>query len=346
MAMSTVEVRPHGIRLTGQEQASITPSRSSDSARLPARQTRALQADTTSAYSVSGVLLTQGQQQATSVQIASKSLQFVGKELTTIKRGLTQAMTQGADNVPNLKETLTRSKMTIEAVLDQARFDGQRVVDNELNLKLDRADIRRFSIPGLNVNRLKEKAEQIRLDFPQGNSVMIQFDGQSDGSKTVKMLDRSLIPLGIRASVTQDGNIVFEAKESAYKQMKQKVMVTGQGHRFPAGQANTLNLKSEPDGIAELRFDLSSRDGIKQGIAKVNQHLAQAQTSLEQARQYHSELNTQMQTLRSQTRLLSSEQTTEKLTQFHAAADQFSSTYQALNAQANVRRHTVVALLR
>src|SRR5690606_2423014 len=107
--------------------------------------TRALQADTTSAYSVSGVLLTQGQQQATSVQIASKSLQFVGKELTTIKRGLTQAMTQGADNVPNLKETLTRSKMTIEAVLDQARFDGQRVVDNELNLKLDRADIRRFS---------------------------------------------------------------------------------------------------------------------------------------------------------------------------------------------------------
>ncbi|MEK6213135.1 MAG: flagellin, partial [Vibrio fluvialis] len=37
MAMSTVEVRPHGIRLTGQEQASITPSRSSDSARLPAR---------------------------------------------------------------------------------------------------------------------------------------------------------------------------------------------------------------------------------------------------------------------------------------------------------------------
>lgn len=230
--------------------------------------------------------------------------------------------------------------------MDQARFDGQRVVDNELNLKLDRADIRRFSIPGLNVNRLKEKAEQIRLDFPQGNSVMIQFDGQSDGSKTVKMLDRSLIPLGMRASVTQDGNIVFEAKESAYKQMKQKVMVTGQGHRFPAGQANTLNLKSEPDGIAELRFDLSSRDGIKQGIAKVNQHLAQAQTSLEQARQYHSELNTQMQTLRSQTRLLSSEQTTEKLTQFHAAADQFSSTYQALNAQANVRRHTVVALLR
>ncbi|MCG6386716.1 hypothetical protein K6U18_13295, partial [Vibrio fluvialis] len=93
------------------------------------------------------------------------------------------------------------------------------------------------------------------------------------------------------------------------------------------------------------------KPGVKQGrstqgIAKVNQHLAQAQTSLEQARQYHSELNTQMQTLRSQTRLLSSEQTTEKLTQFHAAADQFSSTYQALNAQANVRRHTVVALLR
>ncbi len=345
MVMSTTEVRSHSIRLTGHEKASVTPSRTLESGTVPTTRSGSSQAGSTSAYSVSGILLTQGQQQATSVQIAAKSLQFVGKQLTGIKRGLTQAMTQGAGNVPNLKEDLTRSKMQIDAVLNQARFDGQRVVDNELNLQLDGRDIRRFSIPGLNVNRLQDKAEQIRLDFPQGNSVMIQFDGVSDGSRTVKMLDRSLIPLGMRASVRQDGAILFEVQESAYRQMNQKVMVTGQGHRFPAGQANMLNLKSEPDGITELRFDLSSRDSLKQGIAKVNQHLQKVQSSLEQVKQYQSHLNDQMQTLRSQTQVLSSEQITEKLAQFNAVSGNFTTTYQALNVQANVRRHTVVALL-
>ncbi|MDF5394209.1 flagellin, partial [Vibrio parahaemolyticus] len=172
--------------------------------------------------------------------------QGIGKELTQIKRGLTQAINQGVQNVPGLQDTLVRSKATIQKVVEQARFDGQKVLNNELHLKLDKADIRRFSIPGLNVHRLSDKAEQIRLDFPQGQAVMIQFDGQSDGERTVKMLDRSLIALGMRASLADDGSILFEARDNAYQQMQQKVMVTGEGHRFPAGQPNVLNLKSEP----------------------------------------------------------------------------------------------------
>lgn len=227
MVMSTVEVRPHSIRLGGQEQASIMPTRSADSSSAIKPRPTQVQADTASAYSVSGIQLTQGQQQATAVQIASKSLQVIGKELTQIKRGLTQAVNQGVQNVPGLQEGLVRSKASIKQVVEQARFDGQKVIDNELHLKLDKADIRRFSIPGLNVHRLSEKAEQIRLDFPQGQSVMIQFDGQADGARTVKMLDRSLIAMGMRASLAEDGTILFEARDTAYQQMQQKVLVTG-----------------------------------------------------------------------------------------------------------------------
>ncbi|GAK22396.1 LOW QUALITY PROTEIN: putative flagellin [Vibrio sp. JCM 19052] len=345
MVMSTVEVRPHSIRLGGQEQASIMPTRSADSSSAIKPRPTQVQADTASAYSVSGIQLTQGQQQATAVQIASKSLQVIGKELTQIKRGLTQAVNQGVQNVPGLQEGV-RSKASIQQVVEQARFDGQKVIDNELHLKLDKADIRRFSIPGLNVHRLSEKTEQIRLDFPQGQSVMIQFDGQADGARTVKMLDRSLIAMGMRALLAEDGTICFEARDTAYQQMQQKVLVTGEGHRFPAGQANVLNLKSEPDGIAELSFDLGSRDGIKQTIAKVNQHIRQVQTSLEEAKAFHGELNSQMRTVQSQSKQLSAADVNAKLDGFMATSGQFSSTFQALNAQANVRRHTVVALLK
>ncbi|MCA2413913.1 flagellin [Vibrio diabolicus] len=346
MVMSTVEVRPHSIRLGGQEQASIMPTRSADSSTAIKPRPAQVQADTASAYSVSGIQLTQGQQQATAVQIASKSLQVIGKELTQIKRGLTQAVNQGMQNVPGLQDTLVRSKATIQNVVEHARFDGQKVLNNELHLKLDKADIRRFSIPGLNVHRLSDKAEQIRLDFPQGQAVMIQFDGQADGARTVKMLDRSLIALGMRASLADDGSILFEARDNAYQQMQQKVMVTGEGHRFPAGQPNVLNLKSEPDGIAELGFDLASRDGMKQTIAKVNQHLRQVQTSLQEAKAFHGELNTQMRSIQNKTAQLSVDDVNAKLDGFVQKSGEFTSTFQALNAQANVRRHTVVALLK
>jgi len=346
MVMSTVEVRPHSIRLGGQEQASIMPTRSADSSTAIKPRPAQVQADTASAYSVSGIQLTQGQQQATAVQIASKSLQVIGKELTQIKRGLTQAVNQGVQNVPGLQDTLVRSKATIQNVVEHARFDGQKVLNNELHLKLDKADIRRFSIPGLNVYRLSDKAEQIRLDFPQGQAVMIQFDGQADGARTVKMLDRSLIALGMRASLADDGSILFEARDNAYQQMQQKVMVTGEGHRFPAGQPNVLNLKSEPDGIAELGFDLASRDGMKQTIAKVNQHLRQVQTSLQEAKAFHGELNTQMRSIQNKTAQLSVDDVNAKLDGFVQKSGEFTSTFQALNAQANVRRHTVVALLK
>ncbi|CAM3870372.1 hypothetical protein VA7868_01814 [Vibrio aerogenes CECT 7868] len=347
MAVSTVEVRAHGIRLTGQGQTSISPSRASDTGVSALRGYRQPKAEVSS-YSLSGVMLTQGQQHATSVQIATQTLQSVGKTLTGIKRTLTPALQYGvnASSSASLKESLSAAKAQITQVLEQARFDGKRVVDNELRLKLDRADIRRFSVPGLNINRSTDKAEQIRLDFPQGGSVMIQFDGQSDGQKAVKMLDRSLLPMGMRASVSENGDIIFEAKESSYQQMQQKVMVSGQGYRFPAGQPNALTLKSEPDGIAELKFDLSSRDGIKKTISSVNQHLQQVQSSLQDARQFYTDLSAQMNSLRSETQTISGAETEQMLTSFSAASQRFTSVYQALNAQANVRRHTVVALLR
>lgn len=348
MVMSTVEVRSYDLRVPGRDNTSIASSRTTDAAGASVSRKVTSRATPSLSYSVSGIMLTQGQQQATSVQMATKALQAVGKELTMVKRGLTQALNHGVEKQPELQNELSRSKDNIRSVLEQSRFDGNRVVNNELNLTLNQADVRRFSIPGLNVHRQSERAEQIRLDFPQGQSVVVQFDGRSDGKQTVKMLDRSLVPLGLRASLSNDGTILFESSEQAYHQMQQKVMVTGQGYRFPAGQANQLNLKSEPDGIAELRFDLGSRDGIKNTIIKVNHHLKQVQKSLEQARSINADLGSQMQSIQKQSNTLTINEVNEKLAQFDAMSTSgaFTSSFKALNAQANVKRHTVVALMR
>ena len=87
-------------------------------------------------------------------------------------------------------------------------------------------------------------------------------------------------------------------------------------------------------------------DGIKQSIAKVNQHLKQAQSSLSEARQFQSQLDTQMMRIQNQSKLPSEQQVSETLSGFSQLSQDFTTTFQALNAQANVRRHTVVALLK
>ncbi|MGD8234276.1 flagellin [Vibrio sp. TRT 1302] len=347
MVMSTVEVRPHNVRLTSSEQASISPPRSSSESSQKIPRAVTVQPQAPASFSVSGVLLTQGQRNATSVQIAYKSLHAIGGELSAIKKGLTQAMNVGSSsNNTELQQKLARAKDNITQILEAARFDGSKVIDNQLKLNIDRSDIRRFSIPGLNVHRLSDKAEQIRLDFPNGNAVMVQFDGRSDGKQTVKMLDRSLIPLGLRAALSDDGTILFESSEKQYQQMHNKVMVTGQGHRFPAGQSNMMTIKPEPEGIAELSFDLASRDGIKQTIAKVNQYLRQVQTGLTQSKSIGSELSAQMEMISRQSNVLNAEQVSSELDRFSSNQATFSNAFQALNAQANVKRHSVVALLR
>jgi hypothetical protein len=67
---------------------------------------------------------------------------------------------------------------------------------------------------------------------------------------------------------------------------------------------------------------------------------------LDQAKSFHGELQTQMQSIQSQAKVLPVDKINSTLDSFLASSDQFTSTFQALNAQANVRRHTVVALLK
>ncbi|WP_341662408.1 flagellin [Vibrio sp.] len=346
MAMSTVEVRTHNVALAAHDRTSISPPRSSQPQSDLNRPQALAHQFTPASYSVSGMMLTQGQQNATSVQIATRSYQVIGVELSKIKQGLTRAMQMGNAQSSSLQQGLSGAKKTIEQTLELARFDGQKVIDNQLELKLNRADIRRFSIPGLDVNRLSGKAEQIRLDFPHGQSVMVDFDGQANGEQVVKMLDRSLIPLGLRASLSEQGSIIFEAPEKAYGQMQKQVRVTGQGHRFPAGQSNVMTLQAEPEGIAELSFDLGSREGLKRSIAKVNKLLWQTRTGLEQANAIKAELNGQIQTLYQQASVISPDQVEEKFKALNLQSGSFSSALMALGAQANVKRHSVVALLR
>lgn len=342
MVMSTVKVKAHSIRLGAQEQNPVIAVRNEEASHKVSSRSAITQTRAISTYSISSFLLNQNQQKATSVQIASESLQLIGKELMGMKRVLSQILNgQSQADITKIND-LSKSKNTLENLVKQAQFDGKRLIDNQLGLNFNNADIRQFSIPGLDVHRMNEKRENIRLDFPQGQSVVIEFDGHSDSHRTVNMLDRSIISMGMRASLADDGNILFSVKDVAYEQMKERVFVTGEGHRFPAGQPNVINLKPKSEGISELKVELDSREGIKRSISTINKHLNNAHISLSQAKLFNNEILSQQDYKKD----ISIDQVYDIAAGFINSSETFLSTFQAINAQANVKRHTVLGLLK
>ncbi|UXI03094.1 flagellin [Photobacterium sp. TY1-4] len=346
MVSATTEVRAHDVRLTGQSQAGVVPSMVAEktgSKALPGR-TFDQAAMPKGGYSSMNVLLAQGQQQVSAAQIAQQALKQVGQDLFTVKRGLTRVL-QGAQSAASLADQMSTSQQRIRQSLDQARNEEGRVLDAQLHFQHKQPVQRTFTIPGLNLTRQRDQSEQVRIDFPQLGSVVLNLDSQKSDKALVNQLDRALIPLSIRLQAGDNGALMFRAEESAYRQLEQQVMVTGQGHRYPAGQPNTIKVQPEPEGVEELAIHLGSQEGIRNSLSQVNQYLQQVQTSLSETQAYLGAIDRRAQQVSAAT--LGGEVLESKLTSVRQLGEQdFRATFQAVSAQANVRRQTVVALLR
>ncbi|MDX1301089.1 flagellin [Photobacterium sp.] len=351
MVNSTVEVRPQGVRLPGNEKASIAPSYSAEKTTNNPHSVSVNNASLPKgAYSVSKALLAKGQQQVTVVQIAQQAIHKVGSELQSMKRVLTQTLHSPGDpslSNSNQAKQLIQQQTNIKSWLQSAVSDGVRVLDSQLRIQVDREPERSFMIPGLDLTRQRHQDEQIRLDFPNSGTALITLNSQRDDQQLASQIDRSLVPLGIRASLGSNGELLFKAKESDFSQMSQQVMVTGQGHRYPAGQPNMIKLKPEPEGIEDLSINLSSRDNIRRTISKVTQGLRQVQQSIDEIKVYQTEFARQVTQIKAQINVDDIAAIEGKISSLTSAVNtNFTATYQAVSAQANVHRHTVVALLK
>lgn len=346
MVSATTEVRAQDVRLSGQSQAAIVPSTVADKSgggTLPERPV-ARDLIAPGGYSAMNVLLAQGQQQVSAAQIAQQALKQVGQALFAMKKGLTQTL-QGSQTTSAATEQVAAGQQQIRQALSQAENEDGRVLDAQLRFQDKQPVMRIFSIPGLNLSRQREQSEQVRIDFPQLGSAVLSLDSQKSNQALVDQLDRALIPLGIRMQAGEQGELVFRAEEAAYRQMEQQVMVTGQGHRYPAGQPNRIKLQPEPEGVEELAVNLGSPDGIRSSISQLNRYLQQVQTSLSETRVYLGAMDQRAQQVTAGKP--GSEVLENQMQQIrHLGEQDFRSTYQAVSAQANVHRQTVVALLR
>ncbi len=137
-----------------------------------------------------------------------------------------------------------------------------------------------------------------------------------------------------------------EVKSAIQTALQQKVMVTGQGHRFPAGAANAFSIQEEPQGIAQLKLDISNTAGIKKSLEEVNGFLLKAQQSSEVIKKIQQKHQLNPMFVEPSYMGRNNKDVNQLLNKLSDKRHDFSNTFELLNVQANVKRQSVLALLK
>ncbi|MDO6705537.1 flagellin [Photobacterium sp. 1_MG-2023] len=344
MVNSTAEIRQQSVSLLKNDKATITPPAQAGGSvsALKETQTVSRPAVVQGGYTAASELFSQGQEQVTRGQIAYQSLVSVGRDLQGMKKILTQMLGSSTAITQGRIDQLQRHHNHVNQALNAGRFDGDRVLNSQLEFQSKGEPKQDFTVNGLNLVRQRQQSEQLQLTIQDRGTVLLSLDATKTDRQLTQHIDRAVIPLGLRAASNENGDMVFSAGHADFQAMGQHVTISGQGHRYPAGQPNRIKLQPEPQGIEQMTLKLADGEQIRHTMRQVNQGLQQVSKGLDQLRAFQSNLDSQIGKAMS---AQSSEQIDEKL-QSMRNHQSFAATFQVVTAQANVHRHTAVALLK
>ncbi len=198
----------------------------------------------------------------------------------------------------------------------------------------------------------KPTNEQVRIYFPSSRSgVTVALPAGSSGQTVATSLDQALQKEGIQVTLNESGRLSFTASEGNERKLSEPILMSGQGVRVPAGNAVSVRLSAEKSTLSELAdqvettSDSQKRQQVQQQIQQLQQ---QIQQTVQQLRSYRQQVQNQAeQQSRAVESDLSQSQLLQSQRQLQSALGQtdYQSVAATLQAQANVTRQTVVALL-
>jgi hypothetical protein len=166
--------------------------------------------------------------------------------------------------VRQLAEALTtRRKSAGNGVSAQLEFSSQ-------------PSSQRFRIRGLDIAALRTAGTR-SLSFTVGGGpqVSVNIDPDMSGEQIARSFDRALSPLGLRASLDDQGQLVFLAAESDWASVKDSIVLVGAGRVTTEEIGGSIN----PQG-----WDTANVDALRQSLREVVQALARVRHSQAAAR--------------------------------------------------------------
>lgn len=219
-------------------------------------------------------------------------------------------------------------------------------VDRHLSVSLEQRSTVNFTLPG---------SEQL-LSQPGGETLVFALGGrqremaaialprEATPRQTLTRLNTGLGRLGIHATQTPGGQLLFSVEESRWARVSQQLTVLGEGGHYPAGAFTLLSPQAENASSDEVLSLSAHRD--REGLQKLQQTLDHLTTQRSRLRQQQDRVSTRIHDMAT---AYSATQALETSRSLGAALAQSGGNYgalsQALATQANVRLATVKNLL-
>lgn len=219
-------------------------------------------------------------------------------------------------------------------------------LDSRLNYSTAPA-AQRFSVRGMTLSHLRNGGRETLAvavgTGPQSLRSVHLSPGLSD-AEIVARFDAALAPAGVRAAMTQQGELQFSTAEANWPGVRDAIAVQGAGIRFPTGQLNRLKAEAEPSAIAPEAWGTSDIEAMRATLQQVMQALAHVEMALAKVR---AELSAASQRVDSAMPEIETAGVDDLATQFAHIADEpgYQSLLALTSALVGINRERVVSLL-
>jgi hypothetical protein len=225
------------------------------------------------------------QDQVARAQQALDYLDRVASQLETLKSELT-AKLAGARTGSNgaARPQLEAQVRQLAQTLASRKKTGGGSVDNNLNYSTKPAT-QRFRIRGLDIASIRQSAPQT-MSFSVGSTggpqMAVNIEPDQSNQEIARALDRALAPMGVHASLDENGELVFSTPESNWSAVKDSIAVSGRGRvateELPANLApQQWNVSAETGNADALRQSLRE---VVQALERVHKSQSAASNAL------------------------------------------------------------------
>lgn len=222
------------------------------------------------------------QDQVARAQQALDYLDRVASQLEALKSELTSKLA-GTRNGSS-RQQLEAQVRQLASTLASRKKTGGGSVDNNLNYSAKPAT-QRFRIRGLDIASIRQSAPQ-NISFSVGSAggpqMSVNVEPDQSNQEIARALDRALAPMGLHASLDENGELVFSTPESNWSSVKDSIAVSGRGRvtteELPANLAPQLwNVSAETGNPDALRQSLRE---VVQALERVHRSQSAASNAL------------------------------------------------------------------
>lgn len=195
-------------------------------------------------------------------------------------------LNEGSARLQQLKSGLSQRLASADKPLDAPVLGRQIAAFDQLwrsrrgatagtvnsHLRYDAAGLARqhFSIRGLDLHTLRQGDGEVLFVMAGAQRITsLPIDPSIGEQAQLRRLDLALGTIGIRAAKTAEDALVFSTGEAAWPEIRDSLMIRGNGKRFPTGQFSRVQAEPIADIVQPRDWSLADTDAVRRTLHDV-----------------------------------------------------------------------------